>query len=58
MDSYGEIGRWLMTEARLSFKYWHSSASLRSSMKPPFFDRTQCEWIIKQYTKEEGNRVA
>jgi len=58
MDSYGEIGHWLMTEARLSFKYWHSSASLRGAMKPPFFDRTQCQWILKQYRETKDNRVA
>ncbi len=58
MDPYGEIGIWLMTEARLSFKYWHSSKSLREAMRKPFFDRTQCEWILKQYREDEGNRVA
>lgn len=47
-----------MTEARLSFKYWHSSRTLRENMKRPFFDRTQCEWILKQYDIVEEERLA
>lgn len=49
MDSELEIGVWLMKEARVSYRYWHSSASLRTSFAKPFFDRTQCEHILKQY---------
>ena len=58
MDTYQEVGIWLMTEARLSFKYWHSSGTLRKNMKRPFFDRTQCEWILKQYDAVEEERLA
>lgn len=58
MDPYRVIGVWLMVEARLSFKYWHSSKSLREDMHKPFFDRTQCEWILKQYSEDKDNRVA
>jgi hypothetical protein len=40
----------------LSYKYWHSSPNLRSEMSNPFFDRTQCDYILKLYpTKEQGN---
>lgn len=60
MDPKFELGAWLLKEARLSFRYWHSSASLRGNMNKPFFDRTQCEWILKNYKGEDEkrNRVA
>jgi len=59
MDPKFELGAWLLTEARVSFRYWHSSKSCRENMKKPFFDRTQCEWILKQYKgKDRRDRVA
>lgn len=58
MDSDKEIGLWLMKEARLSYRYWHSSATCRRTFEPPFFDRTQCEWILKQYKGKEEVTLA
>jgi hypothetical protein len=58
MDPKLELGMWLLKEARLSFKYWHSSATCREHMNKPFFDRTQCEWILKQYREEKEINVA
>jgi hypothetical protein len=58
MDPKLELGMWMLSEARLSFKYWHSSATLRGDMKNPFFDRTQCEWILKNYREEDEVRLA
>jgi len=53
MDADREIGLWLMKEANLSFRWWHSSVTARKPMSSPFFDRTQCEWILKQYRGQE-----
>ena len=58
MDKYKEIGVWLVTEARISYKYWHSSYTCRFSMSHPFFDRTQCEWILKEFKEENEDNVA
>jgi len=59
MDTKEEVGTWLLKEARLSFRYWHSSKSCRKNMNKPFFDRNQCQRIMEEYTdtNEEG-RVA
>ena len=53
VDSERDVGVWLMREARVSYRYWHSSASLRTSFAKPFFDRTQCEHILKEYKGPE-----
>lgn len=58
MDADKEIGLWLMKQARLSFRYWHSSAVCRKDMKDPLFDRTQCEWILKQYRGKQEKILA
>jgi len=58
MDPDKEIGLWLMQEARLSYRYWHSSVEPRKTFKNPFFDRTQCEWILKQYRGKQDKRLA
>jgi hypothetical protein len=57
MDST-EIGQWLLQEARVSFRYWHSSASCRKHMNKPFFDRNQCQGILEEYTGDEEKRLA
>lgn len=58
MDAERQIGRWLMRQARLSFKYWHSSPVCRDHMNKPFFDRTQCQYILSQYRGQEEKRRA
>ena len=58
METELKIGIWLMREARVSYRYWHSSKSLRGSFKKPFFDRTQCEYILSQYTGPEPRIAA
>ena len=58
MDSESEIGRWLIKEARLSFRYWHSSASLRHNLKQPYFDRNQCQDILSKYKEVTPQRLA
>ena len=57
MDGKG-IGNWLVHEARLSFKYWHSSQSCRYAMKPPFFDRNQCQRILEEYDEKDEDIIA
>lgn len=49
MDTELKIGSWLLREARVSYRYWHSSKSLRITFKKPFFDRNQCEVILNTY---------
>jgi len=58
MDSKREVGIWLLREARVSFRYWHSSKSCRVHMNKPFFDRNQCQRILKEYTGKEDKEFA
>lgn len=58
MDPDREIGIWLIKEARVSFRYWHSSRTCRKNMKNPMFDRTQCEYILSQYRGIDEKRLA
>jgi len=55
MNTKSEIGEWLLKEARLSFRYWHSSKSCRKNMKKPFFDRNQCQKILEEYTGNDDD---
>lgn len=53
MDSKYELGSWLLTEARLSFRYWHSSRTARDNMRKPFFDRNQADRVLDEYLGDD-----
>jgi hypothetical protein len=52
MDHRSRCEEWILREARLSFRYWHSSRSARKDMAAPFFDRNQCQQILKEFPDE------
>jgi len=58
MNTKSELGTWILTQANVSFRYWHSSKSCRKNMKKPFFDRNQCQEILAAYEGKEDKLIA
>lgn len=57
MGSRFDLGEWTLKQANLSYRYWHSSHAPRQNMAKPFFDRNQCERILKEF-KDDSKTLA
>ena len=54
-DTEELLGRLLLTQARISFRYWHSGSGTRGILKAPMFDKNQSERILSMYKEFGGD---